>query len=65
MSLTKYINIGICNDYIKNSSNAKNIELEQIPNLILFMLNKKKLVKIFIKYYEHHVLKALENLSTN
>ena len=46
-NLTKYIDIKVCHEYIYHKN--KKIELYQIPNIIRFMLEKKKLISKAIK----------------
>ena len=50
-NIEKYINIKISHDYIYGYSDDKELKPEQIPYLILFMLNKKKLLKNAIVKY--------------
>lgn len=59
--LIKYIDHLICHNFIYQKD--KTIKLEQIPSIIRFMLNKKKLVKQAVKTYKINTSKYLSVIS--
>lgn len=60
--LIKYIDHKLSHDYIYQTN--KSIKLEQIPNIIRFMLNKKKLVSRAIKEHKINSSKYSKEIST-